>query len=38
MDKNPGKEDAVQLAVKFGLKKDEAEEVFEIITKRGKRL
>ena len=29
--KNPGKEDAVQLAVKFGLKKDEAEGVFEDI-------
>lgn len=38
MDKNSRKEDAVQLTVKFGLKKDEAEEVFEIITKRGKRL
>ena len=32
--KNPGKTDAVQLAVKFGLPKDEAEEVFEEIQKR----
>lgn len=31
--KNPGKDDAVQLAEKFGLKKDEAEELFEGITK-----
>ncbi len=29
--KDPGKADAVQLAVKFGLRKDEAEEVFEEI-------
>ena len=29
--KNPGKEDAVQLAEKFGLRKDEAEDVFEEI-------
>ena len=37
--KNPSKEDAVQLAVKFGLRKDEAEAVFEkikAVTKRGK--
>ena len=32
--KNPGKTDAVQLAVKFGLPKDEAEAVFEEIRKR----
>ena len=31
--KNPGKEDAVQLAEKFGLRKDEAEEVYEEINK-----
>lgn len=29
MDKNSRKEDAVQLAVKFGLRKDEAEEIYE---------
>ena len=29
--KDPGKEDAVQLAVKFGLRKDESESVFEEI-------
>jgi len=33
MDKNSRKEDAVQLTVKFGLKKDEAEEAFEEISK-----
>lgn len=33
MDKNTTKEDAVLLAEKFGLRKDEAEEVFEGITK-----
>lgn len=32
--KNPGKTDAVQLAVKFGLPKDEAEAVFEEIIRR----
>ncbi len=32
--KNPGKMDAIQLAAKFGLPKDEAEEVFEEIQKR----
>ena len=32
--KDPGKADAIQLAVKFGLPKDEAEEVFEEIQKR----
>ena len=31
--KDPGKADAVQLAVKFGLPKDEAEDVFEEISK-----
>ena len=37
--KDPDKEDAVQLAVKFGLRKDEAESVFEeikAVTKSGK--
>lgn len=29
MDKNPGKEDAVLLAEKFGLRKDKTEEMFE---------
>jgi hypothetical protein len=29
--KDPSKEDAVQLAVKFGLRKDDAEAVFEEI-------
>ena len=31
--KTPGKEDAVQLAEKFGLRKDEAEDMFEEILK-----
>lgn len=31
--KNPGKEDAVLLAEKFGLKKDETAEIFEEISK-----
>lgn len=29
MDKNPGKEDAVQLAAKFEMRKDKTEEMFE---------
>ncbi len=29
MDKNSRKEDAVQLAVKFGLRKEEAEDAYE---------
>lgn len=33
MNKNSRKEDAVQLAEKFGLKKNEAEDMFEEITK-----
>lgn len=36
MDKNTTKEDAVQLAGKFGLRKDEAEGVFEEIVKHMK--
>lgn len=35
--KNPGKADAVQLAEKFGLKRDEAEEVFNEIEKKSLR-
>jgi len=31
--KDPGKEDAVKLAVKFGLRKDEAEAMFEEMMK-----
>ena len=35
---NPGKDDAVQLATKFGLRKDEAEDMFEEISSRAKTL